>query len=507
MEQKMSIGRILSVLLLGAFISILNQTLLNVAIPHLMNDFNVSATTVQWLSTGYMLTNGILIPITAFLIESFGTRALFISAMGLFTAGSVVCAASTGFAPMLVGRIIQASGAGIIMPVVMNVFLTVFPPEKRGAAMGTMGIAMMFAPAIGPTLSGWIVEHYSWRLLFLLVIPLAIIDILFAVRWLKNVSKLTYPHFDLLGTIFSTLGFGFLLYGFSSAGDKGWSSNTVLLTLAAGLVFIVIFVVRELNMRQPMLEFRVFKYDIFTVSTLVGATVNMTMFGGMLLLPIYLQNIRGFTPLQSGLLLLPGALLMGVMSPISGAIFDRIGARPLAIIGLIITAVTTWEFSLLTDATTYGHIMVIYTIRSFGMSLLMMSVQTEGLNQLPPHLGSHGTAMSNTVRQIAGSIGTAWLITVMSSRATIHLADYANVATTANVPLTEGVAELGQTLAQTAGVSTETGSALALQLVYRSAVTESTIHGINDAFIIATGIALAGLLFSLFLRRSTPRRR
>ncbi|MEK3848413.1 MFS transporter [Paenibacillus peoriae] len=507
MDQKMSVGRILSVLLLGAFISILNQTLLNVAIPHLMNDFNVSATTVQWLSTGYMLTNGILIPITAFLIESFGTRALFISAMGLFTAGSVVCTASTGFAPMLVGRVIQASGAGIIMPVVMNVFLTVFPPEKRGAAMGTMGIAMMFAPAIGPTLSGWIVEHYSWRLLFLLVIPLAIIDILFAIRWLKNVSKLTKPNFDLLGTIFSTLGFGFLLYGFSSAGDKGWSSNTVILTLAAGIVFIVMFIVRELNMIQPMLEFRVFKYDIFTVSTLVGATVNMTMFGGMLLLPIYLQNIRGFTPLQSGLLLLPGALLMGVMSPISGAVFDRIGARPLAIIGLIITAVTTWEFSLLTDATTYGHIMIIYTIRSFGMSLLMMSVQTEGLNQLPAHLGSHGTAMSNTVRQIAGSIGTAWLITVMSSRTTIHVADYANVATTANVPLTEGVAQLGQTLAQTAGVSTESGSALALQQVYRSAVTESTIHGINDAFIIATGIALAGLLFSLFLRRSTPRRR
>ncbi|EHS55771.1 multidrug-efflux transporter [Paenibacillus sp. Aloe-11] len=503
----MSVGRILSVLLLGAFISILNQTLLNVAIPHLMNDFNVSATTVQWLSTGYMLTNGILIPITAFLIESFGTRALFISAMGLFTAGSVVCTASTGFAPMLVGRVIQASGAGIIMPVVMNVFLTVFPPEKRGAAMGTMGIAMMFAPAVGPTLSGWIVEHYSWRLLFLLVIPLAVIDILFAVRWLKNVSKLTKPHFDLMGTIFSTLGFGLLLYGFSSAGDKGWSSNTVILSLAVGVVFIVFFVVRELSMLEPMLEFRVFKYDIFTVSTLVGATVNMTMFGGMLLLPIYLQNIRGFTPLQSGLLLLPGALLMGVMSPISGAVFDRIGARPLAIIGLIITAVTTWEFSLLTDATTYGHIMVIYTIRSFGLSLLMMSVQTEGLNQLPPHLGSHGTAMSNTVRQIAGSIGTAWLITVMSSRTTIHLADYANVATTANASVTEGVAQLGQTLAQTAGVSPETGSALALQQVYRSAVTESTIHGINDAFIIATGIALAGLVFSLFLRRSTPRRR
>ncbi|MNK48045.1 Multidrug export protein EmrB [compost metagenome] len=500
--ENISLGRTLTVLMLGAFISILNQTLLNVAIPHLMNDFNVSATTVQWLSTAYMLVNGVLIPITAFLIESFGTRSLFIWAMAIFGAGSVICAVAPTFSIMLIGRIIQAGGAGIIMPLVMNVFLTVFPPERRGAAMGTMGIAMMFAPAIGPTLSGWIVEHYTWRILFIMVIPLTLLDIILSWLWLRNVSKLSSPKFDVLGTLFSTLGFGSLLYGFSSAGSKGWGSATVVITLVLGVLFILLFVFRELGMESPMLEFRVFKYDIFTISTFIGSTVNMTLFGAMLLLPIYLQNIRGFTPLASGLLLLPGALLMGVMSPISGSIFDRIGARPLAIIGLAITAITTWEFSRLTSDTTYGHIMMVYTVRSFGMSLLMMSVQTEGLNQLPRHLGSHGTAMSNTVRQIAGSIGTALLVTVMTTKTTVHLADYGNAVTTNNPSVTDQIGNLSQTLAAAGGLPPEAAQGTALQVVYGLASRESAIHGINDAFVIATWIAVIGLVLSLFLRRS-----
>ncbi|BFH65690.1 DHA2 family efflux MFS transporter permease subunit [Paenibacillus azoreducens] len=501
-EQEFHMGRTLTVLMLGAFVSILNQTLLNVAIPHLMNEFNVSATTVQWLSTAYMLVNGVLVPVTAFLIESYGTRALFMTAMGLFTAGAVICATSSSFVLMLVGRVVQASGAGIIMPVVMNVFLTVFPPEKRGTAMGTMGIAMMFAPALGPTLSGWIVEHYTWRILFIMVIPLAVLDILFAFRWLTNVNRLTKPQFDFWGVAFSTLGFGSLLYGFSSAGDKGWVSATVLGSLFVGAVFIVLFVVRELRMEVPMLDFRVFKYDIFTFSTIIGGLVNMAMFGAMLLLPIYLQNIRGFTPLQSGLLLLPGALLMGVMSPISGAIFDKTGARPLAIVGLAITAITTFEFSRLTSDTSFTHLMLLYTIRSFGMSLIMMSVQTEGLNQLPPRLGAHGTAMSNTMRQVAGSIGTALLVTVMTTRSTLHIAEAGNHYTPDNLFLTEDLAALGQNIAATAGVPAEAGYGLALQSVFGIVTQKGTIEGINDAFIVATWIAVIALILSFFLRRA-----
>ncbi|GAA4833862.1 DHA2 family efflux MFS transporter permease subunit [Paenibacillus vulneris] len=500
--ENISIGRTLTVLMAGAFVAILNQTLISVAIPHMMNDFNVSATTIQWLTTAYMLVNGVLIPITAFLIETYGTRALFLFAMVAFTVGALICAIAPSFSIILFGRIIQAIGAGVLMPLITNVFLAVFPPEKRGAAMGMMGIVMVFAPAVGPTLAGWVVQNYTWRILFYAMLPLGILDILLATKWLKNVTKLSYPPFDLAGAIFSTIGFGALLYGFSEAGSKGWTSLLVVCSFFIGGIFLLLFIWRELTTDQPLLNLSVFKYDVFTMSTIIGAAVNMAMLGAMILLPIYLQNIRGFTPLQSGLLLLPGALIMGVMSPISGALFDRMGARPLAIVGLIITAITTLEFSRLTDDSTYGHIMLLYTVRMFGMSMIMMTVQTAGLNQLPRQLGSHGTAMSNTTRQVAGSIGTALLVTVMSSRTTVHLGNYSNELTTSNPILMENVTQFGQQLALASGQAVEAGSTLAIQTLYSLAATHSTISGINDSFLVATLITVIALFFSLFLRRA-----
>nr|WP_275983674.1 DHA2 family efflux MFS transporter permease subunit [Paenibacillus hamazuiensis] len=488
-------------MLLGAFISILNQTLINIALPHLMTDFNMSATTAQWLSTAYMLVNGVLIPITAYLIATYRTRSLFLAAMGFFTVGSIVCAISPGFSVMMIGRVMQAIGAGILMPLVMSVFLTIFPPERRGAAMGTMGIAMIFAPAVGPTLAGWIVENYTWRILFIMMVPLGLIDIVLALKWLRSVGKLTFPKFDTWGAVTSTLGFGGLLYGFSEAGSHGWGSLTVVGFLVVGAIFIALFVWRELSVDEPLLELRVFNYNIFTLTTIIGSAINLTMFGGMILLPIYLQNIRGFTPLQAGLLMLPGALLMGVMSPISGALFDRIGARPLAIIGLVITAVSTWEFSRLTSDTTYAHMLTLYTVRSFGMSFMMMTVQTAGLNQVPLQLGSHATAMSNTMRQIAGSIGTALLVTVMSTRSTVHMGDYANVISVANPQIVSSFQELAGALAGAAGIPAQAGQALAVQTVYGLAMRESTINGINDAFLVATIFALIALFLSFFIKK------
>ncbi len=401
-------GKIIAAMMLGAFVAILNQTLLNVAIPHIMNDLNVSANTVQWLSTGYMLTNGIFIPITAFLIAKLGTRKLLIFSISAFTIGSIICSISTTFSLLMLGRVVQAAGAGVIMPLLMTVFLTIFPPDKRGSAMGLMGVAMIFAPAIGPTLSGWLIGHYSWRILFDIVIPFGIIDLILAFAWMKDVTKVTNPKFDTAGFIFSAIGLGFLLYGFSEAGNNGWDSMVVIISLAIGVIGLILFTWRELTTDKPMLELRVFKYDIFALTTIISMVINMAMFAAMILLPIYLQNIRGFTALESGLLMLPGAIIMGIMSPISGWLFDRMGARPLALFGLIITVVTTWQFTQLTMQTTYSHIMLLYVMRMFGMSFLMMTVMTEGMNQLPLKLTSHGTAASNTARTVAGSIGTAF---------------------------------------------------------------------------------------------------
>ena len=496
-------GKIIAAVMLGAFVAILNQTLLNVAIPHIMNDLGVSTSTVQWLSTGYMLTNGIFIPITPFLINKLGTRKLLILAMIAFTIGSLVCSISTGFSMLMIGRIIQAAGAGVIMPLLMTVFLTIFPPEKRGTAMGIMGVAMIFAPAIGPTLSGWLIGHYSWRVLFDLVIPFGVIDIIIAVLWMKNVTKITNPKFDTWGFITSTIGLGFLLYGFSEAGNDGWDSKTVVISLLIGIIFLILFVWREFNTDTPMLDLRVFKYDIYALTTVVSMVVNMAMFAGMLLLPIYLQNIRGFTALQSGLLMLPGAIIMGIMSPIAGKLFDKIGARPLAIFGLIITVLTTWGFTQLTMQTTYAHIMMLYIFRMFGMSFIMMTVMTEGMNQLPLHLTSHGTAASNTARTVAGSIGTAFLVTVMTNRTQFHAANYQNIITSDNPYIAEKMAQLGQGFAALAGLPASSGNALATYTIYGTTAQQSTINGINDAFIVATGITVVALILAFFIRRST----
>ncbi|MCL6454507.1 MAG: DHA2 family efflux MFS transporter permease subunit [Alicyclobacillus sp.] len=495
-------GPILGVLIFGAFAAILNQTLLNVAIPHLMTAFNVSADTVQWLSTGYMLTNGILVPITAFLIATFTTRTLFISAMTSFTIGSFICSIAPTFPVMLIGRIVQAAGAGVMMPLMMTVVLNLYPPETRGKSMGTIGIAMFFAPAVGPTLSGWMIDHWSWRLLFWVVIPLALIDIVLAFIFLRNVTERSRPSFDAWGFITSTIGFGALLYGFSEAGNKGWGAGPVRLGLIVGVIFIVLFVVRELTAARPMLNLRVFRYGMFSLSAAVSSVVNMAMFGGALLTPIYIQNVRGFTPLESGLLLLPGAIVMGIMSPVSGALLDRIGIRPLAIVGLVITTVTTYFFARLTMTTSYGHVMMLYTIRMFGMSFLAMTIMTFGLNHIPRELNSHGTAASNQVRMMAGSIGTALLVTIMTNRTNVHYAHMADWMSLLNPQFSSTINSMTGAVAQALGQTTQTAQGVVAQMVYGLTMQRATVAGINDAYFVAAGIALLALIMSLFMSGS-----
>lgn len=504
-EKNNGSTKVLAAMMLGAFVAILNQTLLNVAIPHIMTDLNISANTVQWLSTGYMLVNGICIPVTAYLIEKFGTRKLFITSVLLFTLGSIICSISSNFSTLMTGRVIQASGAGIIMPLLMTVFFAMFPPEKRGKAMGIMGVVMLFAPAIGPTLSGWIVEHYSWRLLFDVVIPIGILDIILSMFWMKNVIEITNPKFDFPGLLFSTIGFGFLLYGFSEAGNDGWSSRTVVISLIIGVISLIAFVVRELTAEKPMLDLRVFKYDIFALTTVISMIINMAMFGAMILLPIYLQNIRGYTPLQSGLMLLPGAIIMGIMTPIAGALFDKMGARWLAVIGLTITVITTWQFTSLSMTTNYYHILLLYIFRMFGMSFLMMTVMTEGLNQLPRHLGAHGTAASNTARQVAGSIGTAFLVTVMSTRSGVHMGEYGGIITSANPFIASKYTQIGQGLSFLTHLPFGMGNQLSSYMVYGQMMQQATIDGINDSFIVATVIAFVALILAFFIKRARPK--
>ncbi|HEX7063989.1 MAG TPA: DHA2 family efflux MFS transporter permease subunit [Bacillales bacterium] len=489
-------GPMLTALLLGAFAAILNQTLLNVAIPEIMNDFGISASTAQWLTTAYLLVNGVLIPVTAFLMQTISTRKLFLTAMICFAVGTLLCAVAPSFFVLLLGRIVQACGAGILIPLMTNIFMTIFPPEKRGTAMGTLGIVLMFAPAIGPTLSGWIVQNYSWRVLFYIVLPIAIIDIVVAFFLMRNVLKLTFPKMDLAGIALSTVGFGALLYGFSEAGIKSWTDPLTLWGLIIGGIGVILFVWREFTTEEPMLEFRVFKYNMFALTTIVRSVAMMALFAGMLLIPIYMQNIRGFTPLESGLLLLPGALIMGIFQPITGRLFDKIGARPLAVIGLAMVVWSTWEFHNLSATTSYGYIMFLYGFRMVGMAGVMMPVMTAGLNQLPQRLTAHGTAMANTMRGVASSVGTAFLVSIYTNQTQDHmksmLADK-GIRVPENIDLSgssakEALAKLPSDLRQQV----------------HATLNHALIQGMDDAFMVATGLATLAFILSFFITKTSP---
>lgn len=489
--EGVSRGKILAALLFGMFIAILNQTLLNVALPKINTEFNISASTGQWLMTGFMLVNGILIPITAYLFNKYSYRKLFLVALVLFTIGSLICAISMNFPIMMVGRVLQAIGAGVLMSLGSIVIITIYPPEKRGAAMGTMGIAMILAPAIGPTLSGYIVQNYHWNVMFYGMFIIGIIAILVGFVWFKLYQYTTNPKADIPGIIFSTIGFGALLYGFSEAGNKGWGSVEIETMFAIGIIFIILFVIRELRMKSPMLNLEVLKFPTFTLTTIINMVVMLSLYGGMILLPIYLQNLRGFSALDSGLLLLPGSLIMGLLGPFAGKLLDTIGLKPLAIFGIAVMTYATWELTKLNMDTPYMTIMGIYVLRSFGMAFIMMPMVTAAINALPGRLASHGNAFLNTMRQLAGSIGTAILVTVMTTQTTQHLSAFGEELDKTNPVVQDHMRELA---------SQYGGQEGAMKVLLQFVNKLATVEGINDAFIVATIFSIIALILCLFLQ-------
>lgn len=467
--KKYNRSLLVVVLLIGTFCTVLNQTLLATAFPTLMKEFDISASTVQWLTTGFLLVNGIMIPVSAWLINSFSSKKLYISAMTTFLIGTIICFLAQNFSVLLIGRLIQAIGVGLSMPLLQNIMLTIFSPEKRGSAMGMAGIVIGLAPALGPTLSGWIIDHYSWRDLFGMVIPIVILVLVLALFFMKSVIELTHPKIDTISAILSTIGFGSLLYGFSSVGDKGWLSKEVLGFLIIGIIFIFLFSKRQLKIEHPFLELRVFKSKIFTIAAVLAGVTNMAMIGAEMVLPLYIQNIRGESAFHSGLMLLPGALVMGLMMPITGAIFDKRGARKLAITGMFILTSATLPFAFLTSKTSVIVIVVLYAIRMFGISMVMMPVTTSGMNALPAHLISHGTAVNNTFRQVASSIGTAILISVLTN------------VTKNNLP-TKSILE-------------------ATPLAYKDQAINATLSGYHAAFLVAVIFGFIGWLITFTLAK------
>ncbi|HBC4295285.1 DHA2 family efflux MFS transporter permease subunit [Staphylococcus aureus] len=407
-------NRVIAVVMIGAFVGVLNQTLMTTILPEIMKDFTVSSSTAQWLTTIFMLVNGIMIPITAFLIERFTLRSLFFYATCFLMIGSFICMLGINFPMLLVGRSIQALGAGILMPLTQTLLFIMFPPEKRGMAMGMFGLVIGFAPAIGPTAAGWFVNIFDWRYLFLVVLLIGMVDFVFGYLSLPNITELSKPNLDKLSVILSTVSFGGLLYGFSTAGNLGWSHPMVYITIIAAIVIFTVFIFRQLKLESPLLEFRVFKYNDFSVAMILIVLMFMLFIGNLTILPIYMQTMMKWSPLESGLILLPGGLIMGLLSPVTGKLFDKIGGRILSIMGMLTIMIGALLMAQFSQNTTQLYVIISFSVTMLGNAMIMTPMTTQALNALPRHYIAHGTAMNNTIRQVSAAIGTGILVTLMT---------------------------------------------------------------------------------------------
>ena len=402
---------VLTVLVGSALVMFLNETILSVALPAIMEDFTIPATTAQWLTTGFMLTMAVVIPTTGWVLQRFSTKQVFLAAVSVFLVGTVIAAWAPSFALLLTGRILQAAGTALIMPLLMTVALTVVPANRRGSIMGVISIVMSVAPAMGPTVSGFILNRLSWHWLFWLVVPLIALALVVGLVFIRNIGETTSTPLDPPSVVLAGVGFGGLVYALSSLG----TNPTVAIALAAvGVLSLAVFVWRQLRLETPLLDLRPFTIRNYTVSVIVALLLMGTLLGVVMVLPIYLQTALGVTALVTGLLLMPGGLASGLLAPFIGRLYDRVGPRPLVIPGALLLLGAVWSMTRLGTESTVSQVITMHIVFSLGLALMMTPLMTTALGSLPRSLYGHGSAILNTLQQLAGAAGTAILIAALS---------------------------------------------------------------------------------------------
>ncbi|MDD7961835.1 MDR family MFS transporter [Microbacterium sp. NE1TT3] len=433
----MRTGPVIALLVASAFVVILNETIMGVALPRLMVDLNITAATAQWLTTGFLLTMAIVIPLTGYLLARFPLRRIYFTAMSLFTLGTLIAALAPGFEMLLAGRVVQASGTAIMMPLLMTTVLNVVDPSRRGRMMGVISIVIAVAPAIGPTVSGLILSVLDWRWMFWLVLPIAVLALSLGAVWVRNVTQTREARFDIGSVVLSALGFGGLIFGLSSIGESasGHAPIPVWIPLVVGALSLAAFVVRQLALQKSdaaLLDLRTFRSRAFSLAVVLVVVVMSALFGSLILLPLYLQQVLGLDTLTVGLMLLPGGVLMGVIAPIVGALFDRFGPTPLVIPGMIVAAGALWGMTTFGTETSIAWIIAVHMTLNLGLGCVFTPLLTSALGSLPARLYSHGSATVSTLQQVAGAAGTALFITLMSVGAATAAAEGADaVAATA----------------------------------------------------------------------------
>ncbi len=490
------------VVIIGVFMSILDSTIVNIAIPRLQTAFGADLHSVQWVLTAYILTLGVVTPTTAFFADRFGLKRFYLFSLAAFTLGSALCGLAWSLPVLIAFRILQGIGGASLFPLSLTLLFREFPPEERGTSMGFFGIPALLAPALGPTLGGYLVTTADWQVIFFINVPIGIIAIILAILLLHDYPHEARTRFDVPGFIFATLGLASLLYALSDASTDGWGSTTVLGFLFAGLSALCVFVVVELQIArrggQPLLDLRVFANGPFAISTLTNLFVIFALYGGLFLLPVYLQNLRGLSAFQAGLLLFPQALASMISVLVGGRLVDRIGVRLVVIPGLLVLAFANWQLSFLTLTSPYGWIQAMIILRGFALGLVGQPLIVSALSEIRPRQLTQASSLSTVARSVSSSLGIAVLATLVQTQTKIHYSHLAE-RVTASSPLGQLLPRL-QALFVARGADVSTARTAALQVIARLMQRQGYVLAIQDAFTLTLGFIVLALIATFFLR-------
>jgi EmrB/QacA subfamily drug resistance transporter len=491
---------VLMVTVVGMFMSILDQTVVNVALPHIISVFNASVDSVQLVVTGYALSLAIIIPATGYLQDTFGSKRVWLFSLAAFTIGSALCGFSWNTQTLIVFRVLQGLGGGMLQPLAMAMIYKVVPPAERGFTMGILGIPLLVAPAIGPTMGGWLVEYVDWRTIFLINVPIGALGILMSVSMLHDSETKPGLKFDTAGFVTAAVAFSCSLVALSNAPQDGWTAPYIVGLLVTSVIFFVAWIVVEFRVADPLLDLRLFQDGTFTIGVVVLFVVTTAMFGASFLLPLFLQNIRGLGAMETGLLLLPQGIAAALTMPIGGKLFDKIGARPLLVFGLSLLALATWMYVTLDVETPNNVIVLALILRGASMGFIFMPLQTAMMNRVPMAKINRGSSLTSAIRQLFASFGVAVVATVLTSRQTFHQAVLAE-RVTGQAPMVQRLMGAIGGMAAQHGWSTEQARSFLVQAMNGQVIERAAVMAFDDAFVFLTILCIVAIIPSLFLGR------
>lgn len=480
--------------------SVLDSSIVNIALPKMMAVFGVSADDSKWILTAYTLTLGAIIPLTGYLQDIFGPKRIYMFALAMFTLGSLLCGFAWNNTSMIVFRVLQALGGGMIMPVGMSIVYTLFPRNKIGLALGFWGIAAMAAPAIGPTLGGYIIEKMDWRLIFNVNVPIGVIGVILTAILLQGSEKKPFKSFDIIGFLSSTIGLVSLLYVLGEGSSIDWGKVEYPILVALGCLSLVLFVVNELTHPNPLLDLRTLKISDFSISLVISSILTLALMGGTYVLPLFLQNVRGYTAMQAGLIMFPSAIVVGILMPLSGKLFDKFGAKPVVIPGLIILAISSYDLAIATSMnSSEGTIVFITCMRSIGLGLALMPISTAGMNAIPTQLVPGASALNNTIRQIAGALSVTIMSTVIQSRTNFNYLKLTEQVTSYNQTSNNIISILTNAYMH-GGLAKDSAQVSALSSLANMLQGQAYVDAMAYSVALTAAIVIVTIVLTLFMR-------